>query len=180
MINMTGILPFFLLTFILLVASIRDICFQKIPNRLTYPAMIAALTFHVCMNGTNGLLFSLKGMGLGIAILSIPYLLGGMGAGDVKLLGVVGAFLGPSGVVVAFLGTAVVGGIYALALLILHKQQLKKILLPCFTMINPFALKDNLLLFSDKNQKKPRLYYGVAIALGTMLSICFRIPNFIK
>jgi len=179
MMNSTGILPFFLLTFILLIAAVRDICFHKIPNRLTYPAMIAALIFHVCMNGTDGFLFSLKGLGLGIAILAIPYLLGGMGAGDVKLLGVVGAFLGPVGVVVAFLGTAIVGGIYALTLLILHKQ-LKRMLLPCLTIIYPFALKYSFLFCSDKNQKKPHLYYGVAIALGTILSICFRIPNLIN
>ncbi len=178
--NTTGTLSLFLLTFILLIAAIRDVCFHKIPNRLTYPAMVAALIFHVCTNGTNGLLFSLKGIGLGIAILAIPYLLGGMGAGDVKLLGVVGGFLGPVGVVAAFLGTAVVGGIYAMTLLILHKQQLKKMLLPCLTIIYPYALKYNFLLCSDKNQKKPRLYYGVAIAFGTILSICFRIPSLIN
>jgi len=64
------------LSAVLIVASVNDLRFQKIPNLLTYPAMAVALVYHFVMNGLNGLLFSAVGLALGIAILIIPYLMG--------------------------------------------------------------------------------------------------------
>ena len=57
---------------------------------------------------------SFAGLGIGLAMLMPLYVLGAMGAGDVKLLGVAGAFLGPAGAILAGLATFIIGGIYGL------------------------------------------------------------------
>lgn len=95
---------------ILLIAAANDIRNHRIPNWLTFPAMAGMILFHTGMKGFEGFLFSLEGLGIGIAILILPYLMGGFGAGDVKLMGVVGAALGPKGIFAAFFFTAIAGG----------------------------------------------------------------------
>jgi len=86
--------PEIYLSVILVFAGIIDYKKQKIPNYLTFPTVITALIYHFFLNGMNGVGFSLGGMFAGIALLIIPYAMGGMGAGDVKLLGAIGSFVG--------------------------------------------------------------------------------------
>ena len=110
-----------LITFIggiVIMAAITDIRSQRIPNVLTFSTMAFALFCHAEGGGLQGFLFSLAGVAIGIALFILPYLMGGMGAGDVKLLGAVGAVLGPWGVFEAALCTALIGGVYALVLLL--------------------------------------------------------------
>jgi hypothetical protein len=71
------------------------------------------------------------GLAAGMALLMPFYLLKGMGAGDVKLMGVVGAFLGPTRVLHAFLWTGLSGGLYALILLAFRPHQLVIFLKNC-------------------------------------------------
>ena len=118
MYEMIGLLRFSSFALILLIAAVWDIRFKRIPNWLTFPSMIVALSYHVISGGVDGLLFSLGGAAAGMAILIIPYFMRGMGAGDVKLVGVVGAFLGVGKMLLALLWTALVGGLYAIVLLI--------------------------------------------------------------
>jgi len=169
----TPILILFL-TIILLIAAITDIRFQKIPNWLTYPAMILAITYHTGMNGAGGLLFSVEGLGLGTAIWLLPYIMGGMGAGDAKLMGAVGALIGPKEVFIASLFTAVTGGIYALIILALHgylKENAKRYGI----MLKTFLLTRNLVYIPPSERKNnPKLCYGIAIALGTLTSLFWR------
>ena len=114
-----------LLLSILSISAIIDFRIQKIPNLITFPAMIIALLYHFYINGINGLIFSALGLATGIGLLLIPYILGGMGAGDAKLMGAVGAILGTKSVFMAFLFTAIVGGIYAVILILLNQKQFK-------------------------------------------------------
>ena len=93
---------FLFLTIVLLIAVISDIRLHKIPNWLTYPAMMGAIIYHTSTRGIGGFLYSVEGVGAGFAVLIIFYLMGGMGAGDVKLMGAVGGLLGPKGVLDGF------------------------------------------------------------------------------
>ncbi len=113
------------LSAILLSSAFTDLKSQKIPNYLTLSGMIAALTLYSFAAGFDGFLFSLKGIAVGIGVMLIPYLLGGMGAGDAKLMGAVGGFLGAKGVLGAFLLTAVIGGIYALLTIFFFRSHFK-------------------------------------------------------
>ena len=75
---------------LLITAAVIDLRTQKIPNLIVYPSVLIALTYNTIMNGAEGLLFSAGGIAIGTALLIIPYLMGGMGAGDAKLMGAIG------------------------------------------------------------------------------------------
>ena len=157
---------------ILIAAAVNDLRTQRIPNLLTYPAMGIALGYHFMMSGLDGLLFSAGGLALGIAIFILPYLMGGMGAGDAKLMGAVGAILGAKGVFVAFLFTAIAGGIYALILLVFHRRYFKGFFARQATTLKTFMFTRQFILIpGDQKEKKPKLCYGAAIAVGTLLSV---------
>lgn len=96
------------------VASIYDWRFRRVPNWLTLSMMLAGLFLQTFFDGPDGFKNSILGLFLGILLLYIPFLLGGVGGGDVKLLGALGAFLGPFSLVHVFLASAVIGGIFSL------------------------------------------------------------------
>jgi prepilin peptidase CpaA len=77
------------------VAAVSDIRTHKLPNWLTVPALFAALVFHGITAGLSGLGLALGGFATGFGILFVLWLLKGMGGGDVKLMGALGAWLGP-------------------------------------------------------------------------------------
>ena len=163
-------LLFILLTSILIFAAIQDLRFHRIPNLLTYPTMCGAVVYHFVTNGNEGVLFSTGGLVLGIAILLVPYLLGGMGAGDVKLMGAVGAALGPKGVFIALIFAGIFGGIYALAVLFLNRQYAKGFISGFATSVKTFVVTGHFISVPDPDEKKkPQLCYGVAIAGGTFI-----------
>lgn len=156
---------------ILVAAMIYDLVYKKIPNVLTFSTMIAALGYHGLVQGVGGFFFSLVGLVLGIAILLVPYQLGGMGAGDVKLLGAVGAVLGPTGVFNAFVLTALAGGIYVLLILVVHHRYTRCLISRFWFMVRAYGKTGQFVYIpadDAENRRKPSLCYGVAIGLGTL------------
>ena len=169
------------LSIILIAAAVNDLRFQKIPNLLTYPSMGIALVYHFIMSGPDGLLFSAGGLALGIAVFILPYLMGGMGAGDAKLMGAVGAILGARAVFIAFLFTAIAGGIYALILLLVRRRAFKGFWQQDVATLKTFIFTRQFIPISgDSNEKKPRLCYGIAIALGTLFSVFLEFSGYYK
>ena len=68
-----------------------DLKTRRIPNYLTFGGALGGLGFHLGYHGVPGFLDGLAGLGLGFCLLLVPYLLGGMGAGDVKACAALGA-----------------------------------------------------------------------------------------
>lgn len=95
-------------------ACTTDTLKQKIPNLLNVCLLIAGIVFFTTSLGLPGLLSSLYGLGLGLALLLLPYLMGGIGAGDVKALGALGALIGPHDILHVFIYMGLYGGILAL------------------------------------------------------------------
>lgn len=168
----------FVLLLILVVAAVADLRTRRIPNWLTYATMGMGVSYHVYVDGWQGFLFGIEGLSLGCALLVVFYLLGGMGAGDVKLMAAVGSFVGPKIVIVAFLFTALAGGFYAIIILMLYGKSKD-----LFLALKTFMLTGKLIYVSSQNKKKlPALYYGVAIAVGTFIALMlyrFNCMNFI-
>ena len=159
-----------LLLSILSISAIIDFRTQKIPNLITFPAIIIALLYHFLTNGIDGLIFSALGLAAGIGLLIIPYILGVSGAGDAKLMGAVGAIIGTKSVFIAFLFSALVGGIYALVIILLNKKQFKGFLKKQLITLQLFILTRKFIPDPvEEDNKKPKLCYGVAIALGTFI-----------
>ena len=109
---------FFVLFVVLVVAVATDLTNHRIPNLLLWPALSLALMLHIMSGGIAGLTTAAGGLTLGLAMLLPVYALGGMGAGDVKLLGVVGSFLGPWGAVVAGMATMMAGAILGITVIV--------------------------------------------------------------
>jgi prepilin peptidase CpaA len=108
-------------------ASFTDWRQRKIPNKLLLPSFITALLINFFQSGQTGLLSSLSGAVIGFVLLLVPYLLGGMGAGDVKLLMVIGSFGGAKLVIYSFLFGAIAGGIISAYILIYNAVRHKNI-----------------------------------------------------
>ncbi len=168
--------PFVLAILILalFIALITDIRSHKIPNWLTYPLIILAIISYSDVNGLQGLLFSAEGLGLGLAVLMPLYIVGGMGAGDVKLMAAVGAALGPVHLFYAFLCTAIAGGIYALILALVKTGLLKQLVSRVNAAFCTVAIERD--LHSPRFPGEMigvKLYFGVAISLGTLAYVGF-------
>lgn len=161
-----------ILSLTLIVAVVNDLRVQRIPNLVTYPCMAAAIGCHTMMNGLEGFLFSVGGLAMGIAVFVVPYLMGGMGAGDAKLMGASGAVIGSKGVLIAILFTALVGGLYAIIVLLIRRQYLKRFINRNIKTLKTLVSTGQFISIPEtKGENKPKLCYGVAIALGTFLYI---------
>jgi prepilin peptidase CpaA len=156
---------------ILFIAAIFDVKYRKIPNMVTIPTIIAGLAYHSWFNGIEGFLHSTGGTLLGMAFLIVFYLAGKMGAGDVKLLGAAGSILGPAGVFKAFVFTAMIGGIYAIIILVISRHFLDLIGRTWQSMKLSLLIRSP--VAPTERKATPVICYGIAIALGTSLSMVF-------
>jgi prepilin peptidase CpaA len=158
---------FYILAFFLIFASIKDCLSYRIPNWITLPALLTGIAYFSLARGYDGFLFSLSGALTGFALLFIPYVIGGSGAGDVKLMAAVGSFLGPKGVFVVFLVSCVFGGVYAL-LLMASRGMLLDALRRYGRILKTFLTTRHLIYIPpSQREKQLKICYGLAIALGT-------------
>lgn len=141
---------------------------QRIPNVLILAGIILGLSLNIVASGLAGAVFSLKGLLAGIALLFVPFALKGMGAGDVKLLGMVGAFKGALFTFYTFIAMAVWGGIIAVVLLINRGELLKTLRrLWLSFMFHVFKVKKMQESITDSNSGVS-FPYALAIALGAV------------
>lgn len=160
----------------LLLAAWCDARFGRIPNELVFSGIAIALVQNAVapLHG-GGLLWSLAGLGVGLALLLPFYLLRAMGAGDVKLMAMAGAFLGFPDALYAGLASFVAGGL--LSLILLAKNGGLRT-----GLVNLLALArgrlDGLRLGAGA-ASAGTLPYGVAIAAGTIGYLVARQLGFI-
>ena len=98
---------------LLALACVTDLRTRRIPNVLTLSAAAGAVLFHLATGGWQAAGWSLVGLFVGALSFFPMFALRGMGAGDVKLLAAVGAWLGPGQVAMVALATSLVGGVMA-------------------------------------------------------------------
>jgi len=98
---------------VLIAASILDVCTRRIPNWLVVPFLVSGLLVRSLTEGLSGAGSSFAGLGLACLLFGVPYLLKGMGMGDLKLAAGVGAWVGPGQLFMAFIVTSIVGGVLA-------------------------------------------------------------------
>jgi prepilin peptidase CpaA len=159
-----------LLIILLIICVITDVQKRKIYNSVLLPFLLVGVVIHGVMGGFIGLSFAIAGAGVGFGILFIPYLLGGMGAGDVKLLAVIGALKGMSFVLMAALYMALAGGMMALVI-ILFQKGLKKRLFYVVSILHGLRHGIKVSLMSDSEALKTTYPYGIAIAAGAIYQI---------
>jgi prepilin peptidase CpaA len=178
--ELMGLLALTVLMALLLLAMREDVRSHRIPNKLVLVGVVlglglngllpGGLGFNSEVPGGIGWLSALKGLALGIAVLLPIYLLRAMGAGDVKLMGMVGAFLGAGDLIGAVIATFIAGGVMALVVA-LWSRQLMNMLQNIKLMLFGGLLKMNagqLPTMNDLPVSVAKLPYAVAITVGTL------------
>lgn len=117
----TSYIPYVTLFALLAAATWVDMRKHRIPNLISLGGVLAGLLINTGLHGLDGFLAALGGLSLAFVIMLPFYLLKGMGAGDVKLMAAVGAFIGPHQVLLAVGLTLGAGSIAGLAILVLHR-----------------------------------------------------------
>jgi prepilin peptidase CpaA len=159
-------LNYFLIT-ILIVSLYTDLKNRKILNIVTLPGILIGLIYNTATGGLEGFLFSGKGFLLGLGLFLIPFLRGGIGAGDVKLMAAIGALKGASFVFHAFLYTAIIGGLISLFILVKRMGFIESLKYTFFA----FAIfKENVGTLDQSASKDMSFPYGIAIFIGTMMA----------
>jgi prepilin peptidase CpaA len=156
---------------VVLAATYTDIRSRRIPNWLALPFLALGVAVLTGLHGWRGLGQSLSGAGLAVLLFGLLFCLGGMGGGDVKLCAAIGAWVGPSQMLLALVMIGLAGGVMALCWAV-YKGFLRNLF---------SSLADVLFVWTKNGQVTKRLPtladahahkmpYAPAIAIGTLLS----------
>lgn len=150
----------------------------RVPNKLTFPMIIAGWVWSAIYYGSTGegwyigLMWSLAGTAVGVATLLPAYAIGGMGAGDVKMMGAIGAWVHCSITLYAFCVSTIVGAVLAIIMIIAageagkHFRQFFFILNEITTIRDPESLAK---IATERKTSMRLLPYGIPLAIGTVL-----------
>ncbi|MBY6037452.1 prepilin peptidase [Fictibacillus nanhaiensis] len=158
---------------VLFICVITDVKSRKIYNKVIFPALLIGVLSHMIASGWSGLFFSFKGFLLGLGLLLIPYLLGGMGAGDVKLLALIGALKGSLFVFYTAIYMGLIGGVIALFILLFRKGVITRIKGILYSM-GCWKFGMRLPIFIEKEALTQTYPYGLAIAGGAMVCLLMK------
>lgn len=177
--DMTSILPQNYWTFVVLVvpaatvyASVVDYRERRVPNRLNAALALSGILAQVSYFGAAGLKEALLGMLVGFGMLIVPWMMRGMGAGDVKLMAAVGAWFGPW---LTLLGCALgmlIGGVIAVVMIMFTgkvkeaRANLAVILAKCSSRSTMFSDFGSTGSFGSRTTLLP---YGIPLTIGSLI-----------
>lgn len=150
----------------LLLICVTDTLYSKIPNIFSFTLLLGGFSYHFWQTGVSGLLTAFLGLLAGFFLLVVPYLLGGMGAGDVKALAALGAWLGAGSILQVFFYMALVGGVMS----VLHFACNRNLFEKCRDLLSSLKLfiysRDCGALRPQSQNESLRFPYAAAIAFG--------------
>lgn len=156
---------------VLVVAAVIDGKILKVPNWLTFPFIACGWVHCTIEGGISGLGWSLLATLVGMMLLLVLRNVGGMGAGDVKLLAGVGAWLGITVTLWAFAATAIVGGVMAMYM-IWRSGQWEKHYAMAHQIVHEWkTIRSPQKLAAIARERKPTmklLPYGIPMAIGSI------------
>lgn len=173
----TAIVPVWIVATLLVWAAWIDGRELRVPNWLTFPMVLTGLAYNLVAGGLFGygdhigLTGALFGMVVGLLCLMPLYAVGGMGAGDVKLMAGLGAWLGWQVTAYSFVATVVVGALMAVAMVV-HRRAAVKHYANAITILREWlTIRDPRQLSQIAAQRKPNMLllpYGIPICIGSI------------
>jgi prepilin peptidase CpaA len=152
--------------------AVKDVIRRRIPNSLTYSGIVTGLLVRAALLGWAGFRGGFLGLLAGGGIFYVLFLLGGMGGGDVKLMGAVGAWAGIAQTATLLVTTAIAGGVLAVGYMIFHQRVRIALSNTVELMRHHFTkgLKPHPML-NVREADTLRIPYGLAIAIGTVYCV---------
>lgn len=155
----------------LVVAAVIDGLYLKVPNKITYPLIVSGWVYSAAIGGWAGLGWSLAATFFGLALLFGLHLIGGMGAGDVKLLAGIAAFVHIEHTWYIFVATTIVGAIMALIQIAVSGQWLKHWTQAQAILQEIVTVRNADKLYEISQERKPRmrlLPYGIPMTVAAI------------
>ena len=156
---------------LVVVAAAADLRAGKVPNYLTYPAILIGLAGHALAGGLRGgqgqmgLTGALAGFAVGFGPLALCWLAGGIGGGDAKLMGGIGALAGWRFAIGAMLYGFIVAALMAVVVMIRRRavrRTLRRVLHTMVLLISPGAKPAD-----PTGPDSPTIPFAVALCVGT-------------
>ena len=155
-----------------LIAAATDLWKFRVYNILTLPLLATGVAYHA-WHGELG--DSLVGAAIGFGFLIVPHVMGGVGAGDVKLMAGVGAWLGAMSTFYVFIGSSLAAGAYSVVLVLIHGRVFEtlvdlRILVHRLSTVGRFLGADD--RFEDEVNRSDRrsrvIPFGAMVAVGVI------------
>ncbi len=156
----------------ILYAAWIDYSQQRVPNWLNGALAACGIATQAVFFGWSGVQASLLGLLVGFGLLIVPWLMHGMGAGDVKLMAAIGAWLGPALTAFSFAAGAVIGGAAAVVMILSTGRavyaltNLQTLMTKVKRWDTAFGEYGGAKTFGDTSQLLP---YGVPLTAGTLI-----------
>lgn len=135
-------IQFIILALCIAAALYTDVRRCVIPNWITVGGTLSGLLIHLVKDGGIGLLFSLVGFGAGFILLLILYAMGGLGAGDVKLFGAIGAITGAQFTLYSMMYSIFFAGCIGCILLLVRREFIKRLAKTIFQLFQSLWVRE--------------------------------------
>ena len=145
-------------------SAVLDLRTRRVPNWLTLGIIALGMTLAAAQLTTTSMTAALGGFAIGLLLMLPGHLVGATGAGDVKLFAAIGTLLGPVGIAVAFVYTALLGGALALVVAV-HRGRLNNTLEETATLVLTAGAN---VARIERPSADNRFAYAPAIALGAL------------
>ncbi len=156
---------------VLVVAAVIDGWMLKVPNWLTFPLIATGWAFSLWSAGWTGLGWSFLGSVVGLVLLFVLYAIGGMGAGDVKLLAGIGAWVWVEHTFYIFATTTIIGAIMAVIMVVWSGNWMKHYAQFHQIINDIFRIRDSEVLFQQAAERKSRMLllpYGIPMTIAAL------------
>ncbi|MCD7884411.1 MAG: prepilin peptidase [Lachnospiraceae bacterium] len=152
---------------IAMTAVLCDLSSGKIPNALIVVGLGMGLTCQIASRGLLGVIFFLGGMLLPALVLGILYYFRMIGAGDIKLLCVIGGFLGPAGAVGCMARSLFAAGVISL-LIMCRRRTLWKRLLYLWEFVVAYGESGRWRSYLEGVEEHARFCFSVPVLIGIL------------
>lgn len=153
-------------------AFITDVRTMKIPNYITISGIVVGLGYHGVMWGWSGIVFALKGAGIGFVLMFVMHIVGAVGGGDVKLFAGIGAWMGVWLTLTILMYSILAAGCLGILVLIWRQEMLRRMRTLLFGIFGGLVMKSWAPIESSTN-KQLQMPFMLAVLPGAILAITY-------